>query len=85
MKWREKKWVYPHHYEEHVGRVCGLTLCVRGPRGGHTYKWTIERVETGTQAHIEIAHGVCVERDLAQHAAEHRARAIHAAGGKVAR
>ena len=62
-----------------MGRVCGFTLCVRGPRGGSRFAWRIERVEPSTQNHVEIAHGTCVERDLAQHAAEHRARALHAA------
>lgn len=83
MKWREKKWVYPHHYEEHVGRVCGFTLGVRGPRGGHVYKWTVGRVEAGSR--VQHAHGTCVERDLAQHAAEYRAREISAAERSVTR
>lgn len=77
MTWLSKKDPYPAHYEEYVGRKHGYTLRVRGPRGGSVYKWTIERVEPGTQAHLACAHGTSVTRDMAQHVAERRAEHLH--------
>ena len=77
MKWIEKKNTYPAHYEEYVGRKHSYTLRVRGPRGGSVYNWTVERVEPGTQAHFECAHGTSVTWDIAQRVAEYRAAQLH--------
>ncbi len=76
--WREVMHCYlAPKMEEHFARWCGFTLRVRGPRGGSVYKWHVESIEQRTGAHINRGHGTCVERDLAQHRAEHHAERLH--------
>lgn len=69
MRWRAVKHVYPTHYEEHVGRLCGYTLRVRGPRGGQAYRWTVDNGGAGGHRRI-LETGTSVELSLAKHYAE---------------
>ena len=65
--WREVKNTYgAPRMEEHVARKNGFTLRVRGPRGGSSWRWTIERVAKETGAHHEVDTGHCVELSVAK-------------------
>lgn len=77
MRWTEIKNPLPSHYEEYIAGVAGgLTLRVRGPRGGSVYRWSIESGARGAKDFQRLAHGTSVERDMAQRAAEHRAAGL---------
>lgn len=71
VAWKETARPQPAHYEEYIAFVGDLRLCVRGPRGGSVYRYTVERVQGG--ARVFLAKGSCVVRDGAQQRAEYDA------------
>lgn len=67
-KWREVDTYNAPKMEEHMARRAGFTLRVRGPRGGSSWRWTIDRVVAGQRETVKT--GVCVEWSVAMSRAE---------------